>query len=106
MTQATYGNGDAITARVFRFANGNVKPAQFELKIWLGAPGIPPISFVNAGANGSLSLPAGFDRDLGPLHLFTVSAAVPRGAYEFSCRTLNPVTGRLLSEDLNTFTIQ
>ena len=72
----------------------------------MGVPKVPPISFVNVGTDGSLVLPAGTDVDLGPVPLFTVTAAMPRGNYEFSCRTLDPVTGELLTEDLNPFDVQ
>jgi hypothetical protein len=105
MTGSAYLTGEVVTARVFRFANGNAMTVPIELKIWLGLPGIAPVSFVNAGGTGSLSLPPGFNQDLGPLPLFTVTPGSPRGAYELGCRILDPVTGRLLAEDLNPFTI-
>jgi len=67
---------------------------------------VPPIGVVNVGADGSLVLPAGTDVDLGPLPILPVTAALPRGDYEFSCRMLDPVTGELLAEDLNLFEVQ
>ena len=36
----------------------------------------------------------------------TVTAGLPRGQYEFSCRFLDPTTGRLLMEDRNFFDLQ
>jgi hypothetical protein len=51
-------------------------------------------------------LPGAFDPDLGPLPLFPVAPALPRGSYELSCRILDPTTGRLLAADLNPFVIQ
>jgi hypothetical protein len=106
MSQAIYVNGDTVTATTLRIVNPSAGPVSIELKIWLGWPGGPPISVVNAGADGSVILPAGLDLDLGPVSLFSVIPGTPRGAYEFSCRMLDPVTHKFLAEDLTPFAIQ
>jgi hypothetical protein len=49
--------------------------------------------------------PAGLDVNLGPLPLLP-AAGLPMGQWEFSCRILDPVTGKLLAEDLNGFIVQ
>ncbi len=103
LNQLTYIDGDTVTANVFRLANLTSDPVATELKVWLGVPGVPPIGVVNVGADGTFVLPAGTDIDLGPLPLIPVTAALPRGDYEFSCRMLDPTTGELLTEDLNFF---
>jgi len=38
--------------------------------------------------------------------MFTAAASVPPGAYDFSSRMLDPVSGAVLSEDLNSFVVQ
>jgi hypothetical protein len=106
MSQSAYTAGDTATAQVFRIANPGAENVPVEWKVWLRIPSIPPIPVINIGAGGSLVLPAGFDLDFGPIGLFPVTAGTPLGSYEFSCRMLDPVTGELLSEDLNPFTIQ
>jgi len=106
MNQLTYIDGDTVTADVFRIANLTAASLALEWKVWLGVPGIPPISIVNLGSDGSFVLPAGTDLDLGPLPLLPVTAGLPRDDYEFSCRMLDPVTGELLTEDRNLFNIQ
>jgi len=106
LSQTTYVDGETITANVFRIANLTSAQSPSEWKVWLGVPGVPPISIINLGADGSLVLPAGFDVDFGPLPLVPVTAALPGGTYELSCRLLDPVTGGLLSEDLNNFIIR
>jgi hypothetical protein len=106
MNQATYTDGDTITANVFRIANLTAALLALEWKVWLGVPGFPPISIFNLGADGTFVLPAGTDYDFGPVSLFSVTAALPRGSYELSCRMLDPVTGELLAEDRNFFDIQ
>jgi C1A family cysteine protease len=106
MNKTTYTNGDTVSATEFRLQNTGSTPASVELKVWLAGPGIAPIQLLNLGANSSFVLPAGFDQNLGPLSLFVVSSGLPRGDYEFSSRMVNPVTGALISEDLNAFAIQ
>jgi hypothetical protein len=106
MNKSTYIDGDTITASEFRLQNLGTTPTVCELKVWLGVPGIAPISVLNLGADGSFTIPAGFNQNFGPLNLLTVSSGLPRGAYEFSSRVLNPVMGNILSEDLNPFVIQ
>jgi hypothetical protein len=61
---------------------------------------------VNLGSDGSFTVPAAFDQDYGPITLATVNSALPRGRYEFSSRIVDPVTKKLLSEDINEFVIQ
>ena len=105
MSQATYVDGETVTAQVFRFSNTTDSAVATEIKIWLGVPGLAPLSVVNIGADGSFLLPAGTDLNLGPLPLLPVTPGLPRGDYEFSCRMLDPVTGALLFEDINTFEV-
>jgi subtilisin family serine protease len=106
LNKASFVNGEAVIAQVLRIANPGTVEVPVELKLWFELPGLPPASFANVGADGSVKLPAGFTTNAGPLTLFTVTAAFPRGAYGFNCRLLSPVTGGLLGEDLNPFTIQ
>lgn len=77
-----------------------------ELKVWLTIPGMAPISFLNLGGDGSLTIPTGANQNLGPLTLFNVTSSFPRGDYQFNSRTVDPATGAQISEDLNTFLIQ
>lgn len=105
MNKASYSNGDTIAATVFRLQNLGLAVAS-EVKVWLGVPGIDPIGVFNIGSDGSFMIPAGFDHDFGPFTLGTVTAALPRGTYEFSSRIIDPVTGIVWSEDLNPFMIQ
>ena len=106
LNKTNFVNGDSVIAQVLRIANPGTVEVPVELKIWFDIPGMAPASFANTGANGSVKLPPGFTTNAGPLTLFTVSTAFPRGTYGFNCRLLNPVTGGLLTEDLNPFQIQ
>jgi hypothetical protein len=106
LSRTTYGNGDDVVVSRFRIANIGAVPVPIELKIWLGVPGFSPVSLVNAGANGSLVLPVGFDYDPDPYTLFQVVPGHPRGAYELGCRGLDPVTGDLMAQGVSPFWIE
>ena len=102
MSKASYATGDNITVSQFHLSNPASAATSVEAKVWLSFPGAAPISILNFGSDGSVSLPANFSQEIGPLTLF---AATTAGTYEFSSRVVNPVTGELLSEDLNPFSV-
>lgn len=106
LLQGIHGDGDTVTATVFRLANPGTKAVSVELKNWLEGPGFEPLPLINEGADGSLVLPAGFDVNFGPLPLLTVTPAIPRGRYEWNCRMIDPVTGESRSSDTNLFDVQ
>ena len=106
MSQATYHDGDQVVAQVFRLGNGQPAALAIELKIWFEVPGAGAISLARSGADGSVVLPAGFNQNFGPVSLFPIAPSMPRGTWAFSCRMVNPVTGALLTEDLNAFAVQ
>jgi len=103
MNKVCYRNGDTVTATSYRLANPTAGTVAIELKVWQGSPGADPTSFDNEGFDGSLQLPPGFDQDSGPFDLFTVTPDLPQGAYEFSSRVLDWVTGRQSSIRRNLF---
>ncbi|MFQ5983807.1 MAG: PQQ-dependent sugar dehydrogenase, partial [Woeseiaceae bacterium] len=106
MSQSTYADGETISATRFVLANPWSDDVAAELKVWLGVPGVPPISVLNLGAQGEFVLPSGFSQDFGPVSLFPVDPDSPRGGYEFSCRIVDPVRGREMAVDLNPFAVQ
>ncbi|MFH1026406.1 MAG: YCF48-related protein, partial [Pseudomonadota bacterium] len=104
--KTSYADGDIVTADEFRLKNPAVTPTAIELRAWLGIPGSAPVMLLNLGANGSFVLPAGINTNFGPLSLFTVTSGLPRGSYELGARSVDPPTGRIISESLNPFSIQ
>lgn len=106
LNKTTYVNADTLIAQSFKLVDPLPINVPVELKVWLGAPGIGSLSVFNIGADGSFTLPAGLQAELGPLTLGTITAAWPRGSFELSSRMVNPVTGQFISEDLNPFTVQ
>lgn len=106
MSKTTFTNGETVTATEFRLRNPGAEAAKVEAKVWLRIPGLAPVSILNLGSDGTFSLPAGLDQNLGPVTLFTVTSNSVRGSYEFSSRLVDPVTGKIVNEDLNTFLIE
>ena len=105
MSQTSYSSGEVVSTSTFRLVNFETVPLAVELKTWLEIPTSPPASIINMGTDGSFILPLGFDQDFGPVDLFPTEG-LPLGTYGISCRLLDPVTGALLSEDRDSFTIQ
>jgi hypothetical protein len=106
LDQTTYTNGQTVNASTFRIANQSGAALATEFKSWIAVPGFPSFSFINAGANGSVVLPSGTNVNVGPFSLFPVTAALPRGFYEFSCRVFDPVTGATLATSQSPFVLQ
>lgn len=106
MNQAVYIDGDSVTADVFRLANPSGASLAMEVKVWWDLPVGPPASLFNLGADGSLVVPADWEVNLGPFPIHSVNSSTPRGTYAFSCRLLDPITGKLLFEDIKPYEIQ
>jgi len=106
LNQANYVDGDTITIDTLRITNPGLGSVSVEWKMWFKTPSAPTISYVNIGADGSITLPASFAQDFGPMELSSVTADMQRGSYEIGSRLINPLTGKLLAEDISKFTIQ
>lgn len=106
LSQQTYRNGDAVVANVARLVNPSSGPVKIELKTWFTGSNGSSTPHINVGSDGLIDLPAGHNQDYGPIPLFTVTAATPRGQHEFGCRLIDPVTGRQITIDRNFYTIQ
>jgi hypothetical protein len=105
LNKESYTIGETVSAPEFRLRNPGPAETAAEVKVWLALPGMNPVSIVSMGSDGSFKLPGNFNQNFGPFTLFTVSASMPSGDYEFSARMLDPVDGRMLNEDLNPFEV-
>ncbi len=106
LNKTSFINGEQVIAQVMRLTNPSAVPLPIELGTWLEIPTFAPVRFPNPLADIKTILAAGANRNLGPIPLFTVTAAFPRGTYGFHCRIVNPVTKQRLAEDFNTFQLQ
>jgi hypothetical protein len=101
----SYRPGETVVADARWISNSSPHNLKAELKTWLAFPGLLPIAYGNLNEDGMLTLAPGFNRDYGSKQLFQVSKEAPGGICEFNARLINPVTGDILSEDRNTFSI-
>jgi hypothetical protein len=109
MSQGTYAVGSPIVLTSLRFTNLDDAPVTTRLRLQLRLP--PPFSFVveavDLGADGSFALAGSFDKQLGPVTMFTLNESTPiRGLFEWRCAFEDPNTGEVIVEDRATFVLQ
>jgi len=59
LTKTGYVTGDTVVASKIRFANPSPVPKAIEAKVWVDVPRIGPVSVLNAGVSGNLTLSPG-----------------------------------------------
>ena len=96
-----YTVGQTARVSTFRLANPGSGPIPIEFKAWLDGPGAAPKSLVNIAA---MPFPPGLDRELGPID-FSIGTDTPPGQYVLGCRAVHPITGDLVSQDVNPFEV-
>ena len=104
VSQLAYATGDPIVLSVLGFSGdpaANLPDTRLRLELSFGAVFTAPI--IDAGP---LTLPAGFALDAGPVGLFSVQAAMPRGNWSFRCAVEEFSTGVIRGEDVAPFTVQ
>jgi len=106
MSQESYTDGDTITVSAARLVNLGDDAVTSRFRLFLVPPVGPPSVLLDVGADGSFQIPAGADRDRGPVSLNTVDPDMPRGAYSLNCRLDDPVTGQTLAEDRADFEVE
>src|SRR5206468_12969140 len=106
MSKSTYVNGDTIMATTF---GPQIGPSQVTIRIQVTVtvPTVGTLTMIDAGADGSLMLPPNLSVNLGPVSLVTVSAGFPpKGNWSMDSKVTNPITGAVISQDLNPFVVQ
>jgi hypothetical protein len=105
MSRRNYLPGETVTVAEYRVSNPSGDAGTVEIKTWLSVPGADPVRIGAIGSDGMMFLPAGFDQDFGPLPLLVVAGDAPMGRCQLNARVVHPVTGQILAEDINRFTI-
>ena len=106
VSKASYGYGEKIVATKVRIANPTDGFLRVEGKFWLELEGQNPIRIRKLRRKGMFKLPAGFDKDFGPVTLSSSKDDLQPGNYEFSCRLIHPVSGSHISLDTSSFVIR
>ena len=106
LNKSTFLNGDQIIAQSIVLSNSSTASRAAEYKFWFEAPGYIPISWARGGQDDSFVIAPGATLNYGPFMLFTLTSNLPRGAYRFTCRLVDPTAAKLFSEFSYPFTAQ
>jgi hypothetical protein len=106
MSQATYVNGDTVTATKFQPINPSPVATAVHLRIWLVIPTVGDVVLVDTGSDGTFFFPPNLDQNVGPVSLVTVTASFPpKGNWQMNSRLRNPATTAILYEEFNPFVV-
>ena len=106
MSKATYVTGDTITATTFGPKLG-ASNATARIQVTIKVPTLGTFTLIDVGSDGSLTLPANLNVNLGPMSLITVTASFPpRGSWSLDSKVTNPTTGAVIDTDVNPFVVQ
>ncbi len=105
LSRHVYEPGESVTAESYWISNPSGYDREVEVKTWLAASGQSLAAVGQHGLDGLLTLPAGLDRDFGPVSLFLLGTGFKAGSYQFNARAIDPVTGDILAQDLNPFVV-
>jgi uncharacterized membrane protein len=106
MSQATYADGDAVVITSLRFVNNDTAPAPARLRLQITLPFGITVDALDLGAGGGFAVPAAYNRQLGPVTMFTLQPGQPRGAFSWRCAFEHPMTGAVLAEAIASFTFE
>jgi hypothetical protein len=104
LEQWSHRKGDTVSTAAFRIANPSDQGRDVEVKTWMELPGMPPLS-LDLSETETLTLEPGSHQDCGSTPLMKVTAEKISGTGEANARLIDPVTGDVLAEDFNAFSI-
>jgi hypothetical protein len=97
-----------VKTKSFSISNPSDQSREVELKTWIALPALLPIS-LNVAADADdedvLVLDPGLNREYAVPSALEISPEAPLQSARIGTRLLDPVTGRILSEDINPFCI-
>ncbi|MBN1569652.1 MAG: fibronectin type III domain-containing protein [Acidobacteria bacterium] len=105
LERRTYRQGDTVQTGEFWISNPSMHSRDVELKMWIELPGLQPISLGSLSIEEKLTLEAGFNHNYGAMTLLEIAENAPAGICRIGARLMDPVTGDVLSEDTQAFTI-
>jgi hypothetical protein len=105
LNQSSYLRGDTVQIKSLWISNPSQQSQLVEAKTWIALPGMQPVSLAVPNVADSISLSPGFNQDYGTTPILNISRISPLGSSLVGARLLNPVTGEVVSEDLNALSI-
>lgn len=106
MSQPSYVDGEDVVITSLRFQNTSASPVPARLRLQIGLPFGIVVDAIDLGAGGGFSVPALFDRQLGPVTMFTLQPGQPRGNFFWRCALEDPISGAVIAEDVANFVFQ
>lgn len=106
MSQPSYVDGEDVVITSLRFTNTTPSPIPARLRLQLTLPFGITVNAIDLGAGGGFSVPASFDRQLGPVTMFTLQPGQPRGAFSWRCALEDPTSGAVFAEDVANFSFE
>jgi hypothetical protein len=100
-----YRKGDTVDASSLWIGNPAQQSRNVEIKTWAQCSGLLPVSAGIWSPNGLLNLPAESSQDYGSKALLNITDNTPLENCSVNARLIDPVTGDILSEDFNPFSI-
>jgi hypothetical protein len=83
---------------IYRVTNESLNEAAVELKAWIEAPGLTPVSILNRDANSSWFIQPGEELQIETSGVLKASESIQPGSYVLKTRLIHPSTGRILAE--------
>ena len=102
-----YRRGDVLAANAFVVGNPSNEALEVEVKTWMELPEMRPLALdmmATPDEDTTLLGPSG-SQDQGVMPLMVIAGNAPAGAGEVNARLICPVTGQVLTQDLNRFEI-
>jgi hypothetical protein len=106
LDSSAYPAGGTVNISAYRISNLSDVSIDVEVKTWLKLPDLLPITLGELGTEEFLNLMPLFSQDYGTMPVLNIANNSPNATGEVDARLLDPVTGAILSADINPFTIQ
>jgi hypothetical protein len=105
LSSSRYGPNDTVSISDLWIINPSGESGNVEVKIWMELSGVSPISLTDSLVDETMLLTPWFQQNFGEYSLMQLSGSVPSGIGQVNARLLDPISGDILSEDINQFTI-
>lgn len=106
MSQPSYADGEDVVITSIRFTNNETSAREARLRLQLTLPFGITVDVLDLGASGGFFVPASFDRELGPVTMFTLQPGQPRGDFAWRCALEDPNSDAILAEDVAAFAFE
>jgi phosphodiesterase/alkaline phosphatase D-like protein len=105
LERRSYLQGDLVQTSALWISSPSTQSRDVELKMWIELPGLQPMPLRGLKVGDKLSLAPGYNHNFGIMPLLEISKEAPSGVCRVGARLIDPVSGTVLSESIQVFTI-